>query len=154
MSRAVSPVLGVVLLTALTVVIAGVADVVTVEMTPGSTPQPPVELSASANATSGRIDLVHESGPAVDVREIDVRIAVGGEGLRHQPPVPFRGARGFLGAPSGPFNDATDPRWELGEEVSFRLAGTNDPELSSGVTVRIELYRDDLPIARIETRAR
>lgn len=154
MSRAVSPVLGVLLLTAITVVIAGVAGVVALEMTPGPAPRQPVELSASANATSGRIALVHESGPTLDVREIELRIAVDGTRLRYQPSLPFYSATGFASFPSGPFNPAADPRWERGERASLEVTGSNDPALSPGVTVRIELYRGDLPIARVETTAR
>lgn len=154
MSRAVSPVVGVLLLTALAVVIAGVAGVVALDMTPGPDPQQPIGLSASANATSGRIVVVHESGPVVDVREVEVRIAVDGTPLRHQPAVPFYSSRGFASFPSGPFNAAADPRWEIGERASLEVTGTNDPTLSSGTTVQVELYRNDLPLARVETTAR
>lgn len=154
MPRAVSPVVGILLLTAITLVLAGVAGVVAFEQGPGPPPSEPVELSATANATSGRIVVAHESGPPIDVREIEVRITVAGTRLKHQPSVPFYSATGFASFPSGPFNPVADPWWELGERASLTVTNRNDPTLTPGVTVRVELYRDDLPIAAVETTAR
>ena len=147
------------LLTALTLVLAAVAGVAVVSTAPPDpvTPadiQEPVVISATVDADTGRIVMVHESGPTLDVREVEVRISVGGTRLKHQPPVPFSAATGFRWPPTGPFNDATDPRWEVGERTGLWIAKTtNDPELTSGATVRVELYRDDLPIATAETTA-
>lgn len=154
MSRAASTVLGAVLLTALTLVLATVAGVAVVDRTPPTDAPEPVVLSASANADTGWVVLVHESGPPLDVRKIEVRIAVDGIMLEHQPPVPFFGASGFHGSPTGPFNYATDPDWELGEPAGLRIAGTNDPQMVEGATVRIEIYRAGLRIATAEARAR
>lgn len=155
MSRAASTVLGALLLTAVTLVLAAVAGVAVVDSSPPARAPEPVVLSASADADTGRIVLVHESGPTLDVREVEVRIAVDGTYLRHQPPVPFSAATGFRWPPTGPFNDATDPRWRVGERAGLWVARTtNDPNLISGVTVRVEVYRDDLPIAAVETTAR
>jgi hypothetical protein len=141
----------VVLVTAVTVVLAAVAGVAVVDTAPRPEPPDPVVIAASVDADTGRIVLVHESGPSLDVREIDVRISVGGRRLAHQPSVPFYSARGFASFPSGPFNPVADPRWELGERASLRITGENAARLSPGVAVRIELYRDDLPIATVET---
>lgn len=157
-SRAVSSALGVLLMTALTLVLAAVAGVAFIAAVPPGTGSPvdvpePIVLAASADADTGWIVLVHESGPGIDVREIEVRIAIDGARLEHQPPVPFFGAKGFWGAPVGPFNDATDPIWERDELTGIRLASSNDPDLSRGATVRIEIYRDDRPIATVETTA-
>lgn len=153
MPRAVSPAVGVLLLTAVTLVLASAAAVVAVDLVPGSPQREPVALSADADAGAGRVTVVLVSGPTVDVRRVQVRISVGGTRLRHQPPVPFTGARGFLGAPSGPFNRAADPRWEVGERASLRIAGTNDPPLSAGSTVLVEVYRDGHALARVEVTA-
>jgi len=149
----------VLLLTALTLVLAAVAGVAVVSTAPpdpvtsADVPEPMV-LSATADADTGRIVLVHESGPTLDVREVEVRISVGGTRLKHQPPVPFSAATGFRWPPTGPFNDATDPQWEVGERTGLWIAKTtNEPGLTGGATVRIELYRDDLPIAAAETTA-
>ncbi|HKJ58824.1 MAG TPA: type IV pilin [Halobacteriales archaeon] len=162
MPRAVSSALGVLLLTALTLVLAAVAGVAVVSTAPPETashadvPEPLV-LSASAaiDAENGtvQIALVHEGGPAIDVREVAVRIAVDGTRLVHQPAVPFYAASGFASFPSGPFNPVADPHWELGERASLEVTGENAEVVSPGSTVRIELYRDDLPIAAAETTA-
>ena len=159
MSRAVSSALGVLLVTALTLVlaaVAGVAVIATVSPATVSSADVPerVALSASANATTGQVDLVHEAGPALDVREIRVRISVGGTRLKHQPPVPFYSASGFGSFPSGPFNPVADPRWEPGEWAGLVITGGNAAPLVSGASVRIELYRGEYPIAAVETRAR
>lgn len=154
MNRAASPVLGTLLLTVVAVVVAGAAGVVATAFVPSPDPGQPVELSASVNATSGRIVLVHESGPALDVREIDVRVAIDGTPLRYQPSVPFYSETGFASFPSGPFNPVTDPGWDVGERASLVLTDANEEPLVRGASVRIELYRDDLPIARAQTVAR
>jgi len=157
-TRAVSTVLGVLLLTALTVVLAGTASLVVLDTAPvADEPGPtlPVELEASVNAgpNETRVVLLHESGPTLDVRRIDVRISVDGTPLVHQPPVPFYSASGFGSFPSGPFNPSADPRWELGERAILEVTGENEAQVREGTTVRIELYRDDLPLARVETTA-
>ena len=159
MSRAVSSALGVLLLTALTLVLVAVAGVAVISTVPAVTESPTaaherVVLSASANATSGRLDVVHEAGPDLDVRGIEVRISVDGSRLAHQPSVPFYSAPGFGSFPSGPFNPVSDPRWERGERASLVLTGENADPLARGVVVRVELYRGDLPLAAVETTAR
>lgn len=153
MTRAVSSALGVLLLTALTLVLAAIAGVAVVSTAPPADVPEPIVLSASVDAGERLIVLVHEGGPTIDVGEIEVRISVDGTPLEHQPPVPFPGATGFDGAPTGPFNVATDPDWELGERAGLRLAPSNDRGLSPGATVRVELYRGDLSIGAVETTA-
>ena len=158
MSRAVSSALGVLLVTALTLVLAAVAGVAVFATVPPTTASSadvtgPVVLSASADASTRYVVLVHESGPELDVRGLDVVVTVGGEPLTHQPPVPFFAASGFY-PPTGPFNVASDPRWGPGERASFGIAKSNDPDLRPGVAVRVELYRGDLPVAAVETTAR
>lgn len=154
MSRAASPAVGVLLLTAVTLVLAASVGIAAVDLGPGAPPTPPVALSAGADAADGRIALTHEGGPTLDVRRLRVRVSVDGTRLRHQPPVPFAGAAGFSGAPSGPFNRAADPRWEVGEVAALRLAGTNEPPLAPGAVVRVEVARDDAVVAAVEVRAR
>lgn len=154
MPRAVSPAVGVVLLAAVTVVSAGVVGVLAADLVQLSASPATLVLSGSADAATGRIELRHDAGPAVDVRELRVRISIDGTDLRHQPPVPFAGARGFRGAPSGPFNAAADPRWDPGERAGLRLAGTNDPVLAAGALIVVEVYRGDLALARVELTAR
>lgn len=157
MARAISPVVGVVLLAAVTLLTASAVGFLAMDRTALPSGRPaaaPLVLSGSADAGTGRVELVHVSGPPVDVRRVRVRITVEGTPLRHQPPVPFAGAPGFRGAPSGPFNAAADPGWEVGERAGLRLAGTNDPALSVGGAVTVELFRDDRPLASVSLTAR
>lgn len=154
MPRAVSPAVGVVLLAAVTVVSAGVVGVLAADLGQLSASPAPLVLSGGADVATGRIELRHDGGPAIDVRELRVRISIDGTDLRRQPPVPFAGARGFRGAPSGPFNAAADPRWEPGERAALRLAGTNHPALGTDALVVVEVYRNDLALARVELTAR
>lgn len=153
-TRAVSTVLGALLLTAVALVLAGTVGVFAVDLAPGASAPTPHRLTATANASSGRIAIVHASGPTLDVRSIEVRISIDGTPLRHQPPVPFLGSKGFRGAPVGPFNIASDPGWDVGERAALVVAGTNDPPVTAGAVVRVELDRDGIPLATTETRAR
>lgn len=154
MSRAVSSALGVLLLTAVTVVLAGAVGAIAVDLAPSSDRAVPHRLSANANASSDEIFITHESGPELDVRQIELKITIDGTPLNHQPPVPFLGAKGFRGAPHGPFNPSAAPEWTVGERAGVEVAGTNDPPVTPGARVRIELYRDGIRIAVTETRAR
>lgn len=153
MSRAASPAVGVLLLTAVTLVLAASVSIAAVDLVPGTPPARPVSLSASAEAATGRLALTHEGGPTLDVRRLRVRVSVDGTRLRHQPPVPFAGAAGFRGAPSGPFNRAADPRWEVGEVAALTLAGTNEPAMAPGALVRVEIARGETVVATVEVRA-
>ena len=155
MPRAVSSVLGVLALTALALVLAAVAGVAVLEAVPSLDAREPVALSASATVdpADGSVDLVlvHESGPPVDVREVEVRLSSGGVRLDHQPPVPFYGATGFASFPSGPFNPVADPRWAVGESAGLTVTGANAEPLVRRGSVRVEVYRGDRRIAAVET---
>jgi len=153
-SRAVSSVLGVLLLTALTLVLAGAVGAFAVDLNPGASEVTPHQLIANVNATYGRISLIHQSGPTLDVRKIDLRIIVDGTPLPHQPPVPYYSADGFHRFPKGPFNPMADPQWEIGEEAMVIATHGNRAAITPDSQVRVELYRDGLRIAVTETRAR
>lgn len=146
MPRATAPVLGTVLLVGVTVLIV---VVLAVAVTGFALPEhaTPVVIEASADA-DGRVTLEHVSGPSLDVRELTLTVEVDDEPLEHQPPVPFTGAPGFKDFPSGPFNPSADPTWDAGETASFRLAGTNDPDISLGSTVTVMISRDGRLLAR------
>lgn len=154
MDRAVSPVVAVLSMTALVLVLGAVVGAGVLGMAAVPADHPPVVLSARVDATSGRIVLVHESGPTIDVRGLRIRIAVDGRRLRDQPTVPFYSTRGYASFPSGPFNPEADPRWELGERASLTATGANAAPIVPGATVRIDLYRDDVPVATTEVTAR
>ncbi|NIX23262.1 MAG: type IV pilin, partial [Actinobacteria bacterium] len=84
MSRAAVPVLGAVLLVGVTVLLAVALGAAAAGFDPSS-PAEPVVLEASADAVTGRVTLEHVMGPALDVRRIDLAVAVDGEPLAHQP---------------------------------------------------------------------
>ena len=150
MSRAVSPLLGAVLLAGITVVLAVVVGATALGVVPSIEPSEPIVLSATATA-DGVIELVHEGGPTLDVDAITLRISIDGTPLDHQPPVPFFSATGFYSGPTGPFNPAAEQTWSLGERASLAVAGTNAPHLTAGATLSVGIYRDDTRIAVVET---
>lgn len=140
MPRAFLPVLSAVILVGVTVLLA---VVLTVAVSGFGLPDlaEPVVIEARADAATGRVTLEHVAGPPLDVRELTLLVEVDGEPLVHQPPVPFYAATGFNGFPTGPFNPSADPSWEVGERAAFRVAGTNDPPLSTGATVTVTVTR-------------
>jgi flagellin-like protein len=151
-TRALSPVVGVVLLAAITVVLAASVGLV-VSGSATADPPPQATFSLSADATTDRIALTHEGGDTLSTTDLTVRITVDGEPLEHQPPVPFFAATGFRGGPTGPFNPATDPEWTAGEPAAVRLASTNAPLPGPGSTVAVTISTDGAVIAELETQA-
>lgn len=149
--RATSPALAAVLLVAVTVLGASLVGVAALGQASALDGQPRL-ASVSLSVSGDRLTLLHEGGDAIDVRRLSVRVAVDGERLRHQPPVPFFSARGFRAGPTGPFNVAADPRWTAGEAASLRVASTNAPPLRVGATVTVALAVDGRPLARCEAR--
>jgi len=108
----------------------------------GALPAAPVTAGVTLAVDGDRLVLAHRAGDPLDVRRLDVVVHVDGTPLRHQPPLPFFAARGFRSGPTGPFNPAADPTWEVGERASFRVASTNGPPLVAGARVTVELrYR-------------
>ena len=152
MPRSSVSLLGAVLLVGVTVLLVVVLTVAVTGFAP-TEPAEPVVIEASADAATGRVSLEHVSGPPLDVRQVTVRVEIDGEPLVHQPPVPFNGATGFNGAPSGPFNQGADPAWVLGESASFVVASTNDPPLVPGAEVVVTVTRDGRLVARASTAA-
>lgn len=152
MDRASSPVVGVCLLVALTVMAASVVAVGAFAVDPPDRPSRLV-LSAEADAATDRIAVTHDGGAAVNVSALRVTVAVDGDPLARQPPVPFFTARGFRAAPTGPFNNGADPTWEVGEQASLRVASTNDPSIEPGSSVRVTVASGDAVLARDSVRA-
>jgi FlaG/FlaF family flagellin (archaellin) len=148
----VTPVVGVVLLLAVTALLAGGVGAAALSVTP---PEEPVRaaLSLSVDADADRIRLVHEGGDALAAGTLRVRVAVDGDPLAHQPPVPFFAATGFESGPTGPFNSATNDTWTAGEVAGFRLASTNDPSIRPGSTVRVRMYADGQKVAELRSTA-
>lgn len=150
--RAVSPVVGTVLLVAVTV---ACATAVGLGATSFSTPAPPptAALDLSVDAAADTLTLTHRGGDALDVESLRLHVTVEGDPLLRQPPVPFVGARGFRGAPSGAFNRAAAGEWTAGEESTLRLAGTNAPLPSAGEEVRVRVYDDGTKVAELSATA-
>ncbi|WEL16387.1 MULTISPECIES: type IV pilin [unclassified Halorhabdus] len=150
--RAVSPVVGIVLVVALTVLLAATVGTMALGTTtpdPGAT----VQLSANADAASDAVALTHEGGDALDPAAIDVNIAIDGTDLTHQPPVPFFAATGFVSGPTGAFNSKTTGPWTAGETARLELASTNNPLLTDGATVTVTVTEETNVLARLETTA-
>lgn len=147
--RAVSPVVGVALLAAVTVVASAAVGAAALSVAPPDSGSQTV-LDATADE-SGTVALVHRGGDTLSVSTLRVRLSVDGTSLRHQPPVPFVGAVGFDGAPSGPFNAAADGAWTAGERAAVRVAETNEPSLQPGRTVLVRVFEGENPVADVET---
>lgn len=151
MTRAVSPVVGVATLVGLTVLLsATLLGTTAVEL---DDPAPTATLSVSVDGGSDRIELVHRGGDELDVSEMDVHVAVDGEALRYQPPVPFFAARGFESGPAGAFNSASSDVLHTGERTSVAVASTNEPEIWSGATVTVRVTVGDAVVYDEEATA-
>lgn len=150
-SRALSPLLGTVLLVVLSVLLA--ATMGTVFGGAGIESTTTARFSASADAANDQISLTHEGGAALNSNALEIHVEVDGTPLEHQPPVPFFAASGFVSGPTGPFNNATTDEWIAGETGSFRLARTNTPPLTDGASVEITITRDGTVLGTVETSA-
>ncbi|MES3161424.1 MAG: type IV pilin [Halorubrum sp.] len=144
--RALAPLAGV-LLVAVTVLLAVGVTAAAFDAPPDPAPTTVVSLSASED----RLTLTHRGGAPIDVRELTVRVWVNGEPLARQPAVPFFSAAGFRPGPTGSFNAASGDEWVVGDEVSFRIAATNDPTPAPGDRVEVRLSVRGQPLAALET---
>lgn len=149
--RGISPAFGAVLLVGITVVTAAVFGTVLFGQA-AALDGPPPTASFAVEADGDRVELSHEGGETVNVGTLRVQVAIDGESLAQQPPVPFFAARGYHGGPRGPFNPRTDGEWSVGETASFRIAETNDPTLEPGARLTVELYHGDQRFASVSTR--
>lgn len=151
--RAIAPVLGVVLLVVLAAALAGTVAVYLL-VGDGTDPPPTAAISATVDVESDEFRFVHEGGDVIDVDDLTIVITVDGEPLTHQPPVPFVGGAGFWGSPSGAFNDAGSTEWSPGERATFTMACTNEPKVTRGSIVHIELVVGETHLATLEVVAR
>ena len=152
MDRAVTPVVGVALLIAITVLAASaVGTAVLVLDVPSEPTQATVSISVDADAD--RVRLTHRGGDTLDVSRLSLSVTVDGESLAEQPPVPFFATAGFRSGPTGPFNSAADPRWSAGERAGFRLASTNSPTLDDGDVVTVRITRKRQLVVRVQAEA-
>jgi len=151
--RAVSTVLGSVLLVGIVVGLAVVVGGAVLATTVQTEPPGHARLDCRADPGTDRIACTHTGGDPLDLGTLRVRVTVGGEGLAHQPPVPFFAARGFHAGPTGPFNSAADPHWSAGETAALELAATNRPGLTPGTRVVVRVVSDRTTVARASTVA-
>ncbi|WP_372479658.1 type IV pilin [Halomicrobium sp. HM KBTZ05] len=152
MDRATSPVVGVALLLALTVLAATAVGTAAVALD-APTPAPTASFSLTADAATDTLVLTHRGGDTVSVERLRLVVTVGGDELDAQPPVPFFAAEGFRGGPTGPFNSADGGTWRAGERGSFRLASTNAPLPEAGDTVVVRLLAGDTTVGIVRTTA-
>jgi FlaG/FlaF family flagellin (archaellin) len=145
-SRAITPVAEVLLL-ALTVGLAAATAGAVLEL--GDVDDRSPQASLSLVVDDRMLAISHRGGDELDVRDLRVVVAVDGEPLVHQPPVPFFSAEGYRPGPTGPFNSATDPRWTAGETATLRVAGTNQPALAAGNVATVRLFVDGRPVAEL-----
>lgn len=146
MSRGVTPVVGLLVLLAVTVLLATSLGWA-VEPTPVDQ-LPTAEFTVDVDASADRVELTHRGGDTISAEELSVTVAINGEPLDFQPPVPFFAAPGFIGGPTGPFNTATKGQFRAGVSASFRVASTNHPQLSSGDDVTVTVSTDKTVICR------
>ncbi len=151
MGRAVSSVVGVVLLISLVLVGAGTISLVLATEPPGPTPMSSFELAVDAD--TDELSITHRGGESIDLTETRILVEFEGRRLVHQPPVPFFAARGFESGPGGPFNSASDNSWRPGETGTLELASTNSPALTPDSTVTVRIVTDGTEIARLRTVA-
>lgn len=116
--RAISSVVGLVCLLAVTVVLAATVGAVAPAT---STSSPTIATFEASAEPTGEIRVAHRGGDAIDPETIELHISVDGEPLAEQPPVPFFSARGFESGPTGAFNSAS--RTRCGTARSDRLGG-------------------------------
>lgn len=151
-ARALSRLVGIVALLGVTVALATMVAVGASTWSLDSS-HPTAAFSMTADGESSTITIDHDGGETIDVTEVVLVVAVDGDELSSQPPVPFVGADGFDGTPDGPFNAEGDTDWKPGERAAFTIAETNDPELESGETVAVTLYADGYRLATLEDEA-
>lgn len=145
--RATSPVVGVALLVLVTAMLAAAVGTAALGTVPA---EPPPQAGLSLSVEGDRLRVGHRAGDTLDMRDLEVRLAVNGTPLFHQPPVPFFAATGFEPGPTGPFNSASDPEWEVGEVATLTVAGTNRPDIEPGATVRVTVVSGGYLIAETE----
>ena len=141
--RAVSPVIGVVLIVAVTVVLAAVVGAFAIGV--GNAGNAP-EAAITAERTGNEITLTHHSGDPLDVTELTVRILIDGKPLEKQPDVPAYGSAGFNDL-SGAFHAWGTQPWKAGATASLKIAGNNAPQPSAGSRVTIKIYAEGEAVA-------
>lgn len=147
--RALTPVIGVVLLLAITLLLAGVFGLYVLTFEPNDT-SPQARIAGEINTTTDTFVFVHEGGDPIDVHMLTVEIVIDDEPVRHQPHLPFFSQSGFHSGPTGPFNSESENIWKPGESASFVMACSNEPKPTEGTTVEVHLTVDGTPVDSFE----
>lgn len=150
--RSIAPVVGVLALVVLAVGLGAVVAVGVSSVDPGGEPSS-VVLELSAESATNEVVLEHRYGETLDVTELEIVVAIGGDALETHPPVPFFQADGFRGGPTGPFNERADPSWQVGERASFEIAATNEPTIDPGDEVVVTILEDGERVSRAAVTA-
>ena len=151
--RGLTSVVGIALLTLVTVALAAVllGGLTAVE----HEAPPRTSFDVAADASADRVAVTHAGGDAIDPAAVSLHLAVEDEPLARQPPVPFFSADGFVSGPTGPFNPAWRGNWTAGETATLRIAETNAPSrLEAGDTVTVIVRVDGRPLSEQEVAAR
>lgn len=151
MARAVSSVVGVVLLVVLVVIGAGTMSLAL--STQPADPAPMASFELAVDADTDSLSITHLGGEAIELAATTVQVEINGTDLSHQPPVPFFAATGFESGPTGPFNSASDDVWRPGETGTLALASTNDPGLTQNSTVTVRIIAGGTEIATLRAPA-
>ena len=148
-SRGVAPVVGVVVLVAITVVLAAVVGAFAIGLGSGTDDTP--QAAITADLDGNRIDLTNTAGDTLDTTELTVRISIDGQQLEHQPKVHDYGSKGFSGF-YGPFSAFGNEMWHVGETAGIEIAKTtNSPQPTTGSTVVVRIYANGNIITTAKT---
>lgn len=150
--RGSTTVVALALLVAVAAAIAGVVGATTFGIATEATGETIPTASLALSVEGDRLVFAHRAGETLDVRRLRLRIRVDGEPLTHQPSLPFFAARGFRAGPTGPFNAAGEPVWEVGETASLRIASTNRPRPAPGSRVTATVYAGERPVAELSAQ--
>ena len=149
--RGAVPVVGTLLLVVLTVLLA--VTLSTAVLGGPSTPEPTPAVAVELSVDGSTVTLRHTQGEPLAIEALSMEIAVDGQPLEHQPPVPFFAASGFESGPTGAFNPSGSTELTVGESASLTVASTNSPPIEAGSTVTVTVYTDESRLLRVETTA-
>ena len=140
--RAVSPVIGVILMVAITVILAAVIAAFVFGMTPGTEPAPHASLSVKASATSPEIQIAHSSGDPIMLADTSVIVT---SDVSNPSVITDCGAMTEI---AGISSTATLDVGEIGGVTTAPF-----PALSEGDTVRVKVIHIPTSQMLVDTRA-
>lgn len=147
-NSAVSPVIGVILLIAITVASSGAAFIVMNNYELEKPVITLIEIEGIDLSNHQEVILVHKGGESIDITQINILISINDEMLDHNLvnlPV-IGGITGFYGALGGvfwgsPSNQGHDNRWDPGEYGNFKIASSN-AVLKTGDRIKVTIVHN------------